>query len=129
MHKQLELEELKKRLSPEKLDEVERNLREYENIHKRRKPIHLPGSKAHLIKVWEDRDKMSRDNYNTKTFFHMHDLDGNKFLDESEIKILIEEELKEQYRPQDLDFDAKEKAEELERMREYFFSVVRHKNL
>lgn len=127
MHKRLELEELVKRLTPVEYEKLyaQTNAHKLYMQHRKIKPIHLPMSKAHLLHVWEERDRMNKDNFNIRTFFNLHDLDDNGFLDEYEVKILVENEVLSKYDTTAPDFDPHEKDEEIERMREYSFTHVR----
>lgn len=124
MHKHLEFEELFKRLSPEQKKELEEKKRELLSKHAGKMPTVMPVSKKHFIKVWEERDRMNRENFNVKTFFHLHDLDGNGFLDEYETKVLLENEVLDAYDPAAPDFDPKVREEDLERMMTYAFETV-----
>lgn len=124
MHKLLEFEELYKRLSLKEQAQVSKVREEVLLEHRRRKPSHLPGSQQHLMQVWEEKDKMDKENFNLKTFFHMHDLDGNSYLDEVEIKTLMESEVADYYDPESPDYDKTVKEEELERMREFVFETI-----
>lgn len=124
MHKLLEFEELFKRLSPLEQMEVRAKMDEMLQTHVRSKPMHMPASKQHLLKVWEEKDQMEKENFNVKTFFHLHDLDGNGFMDEYEIKTLLQTQVLDHYDENEPDFDEREMNEEMERMREYTFTVV-----
>ncbi|ODN05763.1 Nucleobindin-1 [Orchesella cincta] len=124
MQKQLEFEELMKRLSPEMKKKVEKNVYDLYLRHRRAKPIHMPGSKIHLLTVWEEHDRMSKENFNAETFFRLHDLDNNGLWDEPEINILNNKEASPHYDKNEKDFDPKEKQEEIDRMREYTFGEM-----
>lgn len=49
--------------------------------HKNHKKLHEPGHKAQLQEVWEEQDQMQQD-FDPKTFFMLHDLDGNLLWDQ-----------------------------------------------
>ncbi|XP_053383697.1 nucleobindin-1-like [Mercenaria mercenaria] len=79
------------------LDEEHRKAKEeeYENMKKRHEEhpkIHHPGSKAQLEGVWEKTDHMDPEDFDPKTFFNMHDIDGNGFLDQDEVEALFQKE-------------------------------------
>lgn len=92
--------------------------------HEGKKRIHHPGSKQQLEEVWETQDHMSKTDFEPKTFFVMHDVDGNGFLDEDEIKSLFLKELDKLYKDGSFQGDPMERAEEMERMREHVFQEV-----
>ena len=62
-----------------------------------------------------------RKDWDPKTFFAMHDLDGNGEWDENEVRILFRKELDKAYDPNNPEDDMKEREEEMERMREHVF--------
>ncbi|XP_025196397.1 nucleobindin-2-like [Melanaphis sacchari] len=116
--KQMTDEERQKFLSEETKLESEREVK-----HKL-DPIHHPGSKKQLEEVWEKQDEMEGENFNPRTFFAMHDIDGNGFWDEDELKALFVRELDKLYQQGMAKSDLMEKAEEMERMREHVFNEV-----
>jgi hypothetical protein len=78
-------------------------------------------SKDQLEEVWEDQDHMQAQDWDPKTFFAMHDLDGNGRWDENEVRILFKKELDKAYDPNAPEDDIREREEEMERMREHVF--------
>jgi len=74
-----------------------------------------------LEEVWEKQDHMRAEDWNPKTFFAMHDLNGDNFWDEDEIRVLFRKELDKVYDPNEPEDDMKEREEEMERMREHVF--------
>ncbi|KAK4305012.1 hypothetical protein Pmani_023072 [Petrolisthes manimaculis] len=93
--------------------------------------LHHPGSKQQLEQVWEEQDHMQPEDFDPNTFFHLHDLDGNGYWDETEVKSLFKKELDKMYDPNDPNDDLNERMEEMERMREHVFneSDTDHDNL
>ncbi|XP_042231036.1 nucleobindin-2-like isoform X2 [Homarus americanus] len=89
--------------------------------HKQHSKLHHPGSKQQLEEVWEEQDHMQPEDFDPKTFFHLHDLDGNGFWDEIEVKALFKKELDKMYDPNASEDDINERYEEMERMREHVF--------
>jgi hypothetical protein len=51
--------------------------------------INHPGSVDQMEEVWEDVDHLEADQFNPKTFFQMHDVNGDAFLDEGEIEAIM----------------------------------------
>ncbi|XP_066977561.1 nucleobindin-2-like isoform X1 [Macrobrachium rosenbergii] len=99
--------------------------------HAQHGKLHHPGSKQQLQEVWEEQDHMKADDFNPSTFFHLHDLDGNGYWDQVEVKILFQKELDKLYDPNASEDDMNERYEEMERMREHVFreSDVNRDNL
>merc|ERR1719333_2069476 len=64
---------------------------------------------------------MRAEDWNPKTFFAMHDLNGDNFWDEDEVRVLFRKELDKVYDPNEPEDDMKEREEEMERMREHVF--------
>merc|ERR1711970_1457517 len=79
------------------------------------------GTKDQLEEVWEEQDHMAKEDWDPKTFFAMHDLDGNGQWDDNEVRILFKKELDKAYDPNAPEDDMKEREEEMERMREHVF--------
>ncbi|KAG7211177.1 hypothetical protein KM043_010498 [Ampulex compressa] len=90
--------------------------------HKKHEPLHHPGSKQQLEEVWEKQDHMEDQDFNPKTFFHLHDLDGNGFWDQDEVKILFLKELDKLYQQEASQNELLKRHEEMERMREHVFA-------
>lgn len=64
--------------------------------------------------MWEDVDNMPKEDFDMKTFFNLHDLTGDGYLDEAELEALFQKELDKVY-----DKDAKE-----DDMRERYFYLL-----
>lgn len=122
MHKELEYQEQLKRMDEKNRVEAEKQHQERMNKHKEHRPLHHPGSKAQIEEVWEEQDRMAPEDFNPKTFFHLHDLDGNGHWDANEVKALFRKELDKMYDPNAPEDDMKERMEEMERMREHVFN-------
>lgn len=91
-----------------------------EEKHKKHEKLHEPGHKAQLKEVWEEQDQMQQD-FDPKTFFMLHDLDGNGLWDQDEVKALFIKELDKMYQQGAPEDDMRERVEEMERMRESVF--------
>ena len=83
-------------------------------------PLHHPGSKGQLEEVWEETDHLDPEDFNPKTFFRLHDVNGDGYLDPSEVEALFASELDKVYGPNATDHDMVERYEEMNRMREHF---------
>ncbi|XP_032526773.2 nucleobindin-2-like [Danaus plexippus] len=117
--------EFEKHQRIEALDEAHKKeymdkLKQEEEAKKHHKPLHHPGSKQQLEEVWEKQDHMDQQ-FDPKTFFMTHDVDGNGFWDADEVKALFIKELDKMYGPGGPNKDLHERAEEMERMREHVF--------
>jgi hypothetical protein len=69
---------------------------EYEKQVERQKhhpKVNHPGSKDQLEEVWEEQDHLEGEKFNPHTFFSLHDIDGNNYLDEFEIESLFQIEV------------------------------------
>lgn len=98
-------------------------LQDLQEKHKKHEKLHEPGHKKQLEEVWEEQDHMEQE-FDPKTFFMLHDLDGNGLWDENEVKALFIKELDKMYNSQAPEDDMRERMEEMERMRESVFMEV-----
>ena len=98
-------------------EEMEKMAAEHHNHDKLKHPM----TKDQLEEVWEEQDHMDPQDWDAKTFFAMHDLDGNGKWDENEVRILFRKELDKAYDPNKPEDDMREREEEMERMREHVF--------
>ncbi|XP_011865542.1 PREDICTED: nucleobindin-2 isoform X2 [Vollenhovia emeryi] len=109
-------------LKEEERKKYEEELEAMKKKHKDHKPLHHPGSKQQLEEVWEKQDHMEAQEFDPKTFFYLHDLDGNGFWDQDEVKALFLKELDKLYTEGAPEDDTYERREEMERMREHVFN-------
>jgi len=100
---------------------VQEEMEKMEAKHRQHDKMHHPMTKDQLEEVWEEQDHMEAKDWNPKTFFNLHDLDGNGQWDENEVRILFRKELDKAYDPNNPEDDPKEREEEMERMREHVF--------
>jgi len=121
MQKEFEKQEKLKSLDDEHKQQMLKDIDDKEKKHKQHEPLHHPGSKQQLEEVWEKQDQMDNQEFNPRTFFHLHDLDGNGVWDPDEVKALFLKELDKMYTPGAAEDDMRERLEELERMREHVF--------
>jgi len=101
--------------------EVQEEMEKLEAKHRQHEKINHPMTKDQLEEVWEEQDHMAKEDWDPKTFFAMHDLDGNGQWDDNEVRILFKKELDKAYDPNAPEDDMKEREEEMERMREHVF--------
>lgn len=124
IEKEYERRESLEKLSPEKRQEQENLHRKLEEQRKNHERVNHPGSKDQLKEVWEEEDHLDADKFNPKTFFQLHDLDGNQVLDEYEIEALFQIELDKIFNATDPEYDPLEREEEANRMREHVFTEI-----
>nr|CAG4638652.1 EOG090X0B17 [Cyclestheria hislopi] len=122
MQKEFEHREKLKNLDEEKRKEEERAWEDAQKKHKEHPKVHHPGSRQQLEEVWEKQDHLSPESFNPKTFFALHDIDGNGVWDADEVKALFSKELDKVYDPNAPEDDMAERFEEMERMREHVFN-------
>ncbi|PAV57299.1 hypothetical protein WR25_23263 [Diploscapter pachys] len=102
--------------------ERERALKEAEEANKRHnehEKLKHPGGREQLEEVWEEKDHMDKDSYDPKTFFALHDLNGDGYWNDDELEALFQLELEKMYNETDPDDDPRERMEEMYRMREH----------
>ncbi|KAH8296690.1 hypothetical protein KR054_009800 [Drosophila jambulina] len=121
MQKEFEREAQKKEMDEESRKKFENEIKEKEKKHKDHEKLHHPGNKAQLEEVWEKQDHMDKNDFEPKTFFSIHDVDSNGYWDEAEVKALFVKELDKVYQSDLPEDDMRERAEEMERMREHYF--------
>lgn len=121
MQKEFEKQATLKELDDEAKKKFEEEARRNKERHNEHEKIHHPGNKAQLEEVWEKQDHLDKDDFNPKTFFMLHDVDSNGVWDETEVKALFVKELDKVYQSGLPEDDMRERAEEMERMREHVF--------
>merc|ERR1712038_926629 len=120
MEKKFEKEERLKHITDDEAREKEKQkMAELEKKHKDHEKLNHPMTKDQLEEVWEEQDHMAPEDWDPKTFFAMHDLNGDGFWEEDELKVLFQKELDKAYDPNAPEDDMKERAEGSERMREH----------
>ncbi|EDW76987.2 uncharacterized protein Dwil_GK21183, partial [Drosophila willistoni] len=121
MQKEFEREAQKKEMDEESRKKYDAEIHEKEKKHKDHEKLHHPGNKAQLEEVWEKQDHMDKNDFDPKSFFSIHDVDSNGYWDEAEVKALFVKELDKVYNSNLPEDDMRERAEEMERMREHYF--------
>ncbi|KAA8595694.1 hypothetical protein FQN60_010985 [Etheostoma spectabile] len=111
------------------LDDNERKKEEehYEDMRKKHADhpkVNHPGSQNQLKEVWEEADGLDPEDFDPKTFFNLHDTNGDGFFDEQELEALFTKELEKIYDPTNEEDDMVEMEEERLRMREHVMNEV-----
>ncbi|GIY64370.1 nucleobindin-2 [Caerostris darwini] len=122
LEKEATYRESLKNMTEEQRKEAEKHHEEMLSKHKDHPKVHHPGSKPQLEQVWEDQDHMPREEFNPKTFFAMHDINGDGHLDVEEVEALLLPEVRKVYNPNNEEDDPVEMEEEFHRMREHIFN-------
>lgn len=115
-----ELEEM----DANKRSEEEKKLEEMKKKHANHPRVHHPGAEAQLQEVWEESDGLNKKDFDPRTFFYLHDTNGDGLLDEPEIEALFQKELDKVYDPNAPEDDMMERFEEMNRMREHVMNEV-----
>jgi len=121
LEKEFQKEEKLRGYGAESREIHEAEMKKLEEKHKNHPKVHHPGNKAQLEEVWEEQDHMDGVDFDPFAFFTMHDLDSNGFWDQNEVKALFVKELDKVYQQGLPEDDMRERAEEMERMREHVF--------
>ncbi|XP_030416351.1 nucleobindin-2 isoform X2 [Gopherus evgoodei] len=124
MMKEHERREYLKTLNEEKRREEESKYEEMKKKHGDHPKINHPGSKDQLKEVWEESDGLDPNDFNPKTFFKLHDVNNDGFLDEQELEALFTKELEKVYDPKNEEDDMVEMEEERLRMREHVMNEI-----
>ncbi|KAI6215256.1 EF-hand domain-containing protein [Aphelenchoides besseyi] len=119
MKKKAEEDHRLNQLPPKEREEELRKLDESKKRHKEHEKVKHPGGREQLEEVWEETDHMDKDSFDPKTFFALHDLNGDGYWNDDELEALFQIELAKVYNETDPDDDPREKVEEMYRMREH----------
>lgn len=88
MEKKFEREKRLQNIQDEEQRKAEsERLQGMDERHKKHEKMHKPLTKDQLEEVWESQDHMRPEEFDLKTFFTMHDLNGDGFLEESELSV------------------------------------------
>jgi hypothetical protein len=121
LQKEFEKQEKMRSMDEDHRKKYEEEIKTMTEKHVKHDKVHHPGSKDQLEEVWEKQDHMPVEDFDPKKFFMMHDVDNNGFWDEQEVKALFKTELDKVYQQGLPEDDMRERAEEMERMREHVF--------
>ncbi|XP_060033067.1 nucleobindin-2 isoform X4 [Erinaceus europaeus] len=119
MMKEHERREYLKTLDEDKRKAEELKYEEMKKKHENHPKVNHPGSKDQLKEVWEEADGLDPNDFDPKTFFILHDLNSDGYLDEQELEALFTKELEKVYDPRNEEDDMVEMEEERLRMREH----------
>lgn len=97
--------------------EEERKEREKQDLH-----LKHPMTKDQNEDAWEKKDHLPKNEYNPRTYFSLHDLDSDGYLDEDEVMTILEGEFDESY-DRKLE-DPEEKSREMDKMYEHIYQTV-----
>ncbi|KAG8125747.1 hypothetical protein E2320_020920, partial [Naja naja] len=89
MMKEHERREYLKTLDEEKRHQEEAKYEEMKKKHAHHPKVNHPGSKDQLKEVWEEADGLDPNDFDPKTFFKLHDVNADGFLDEQELEALF----------------------------------------
>ncbi|XP_015239972.1 PREDICTED: nucleobindin-2 [Cyprinodon variegatus] len=122
--KEHERRERLKTMNEEDRRKEEQHYEELKKKHANHPKVNHPGSEDQLKEVWQEADGLDPEDFEPKTFFKMHDSNGDGFLDESELEALFTKELEKVYNPANEEDDMVEMEEERLRMREHVMNEV-----
>ena len=77
--------------------EMQKKLKDHEHLRH-------PASKEQLEDVWEHQDGLNKEDFDPKTFFHLHDKNGDRHLDAMELEALFYSEVCDYYCQQERDW-------------------------
>lgn len=125
---ELEKEHLRRKemdhMDEAKRAEAEKKYDEMKKKHADHPKLHHPGAEEQLKEVWEESDGLNKKDFDPRTFFYLHDANGDNQLDESELEALFQKELDKAYDPNQTEDDMVERYEEMNRMREHVMKEV-----
>ena len=124
MEKEHERKETLNKMPEEEKKKAEVEYLGLQKKHKDHPKLHHPGSKQQLEEVWDKKDHLDPNEFQPRTFFKMHDINGDGFLDEEEIEALFQKELDQVYDPNSPEDDMNERYEEMNRMREHVMNEL-----
>ncbi|KAJ3592997.1 hypothetical protein NHX12_005335 [Muraenolepis orangiensis] len=124
MTKEHDRQEHLKTLDEDGRKKEEEHYDEMKKKHAAHPKINHPGSQNQLKEVWEEGDGLDPDDFDPKTFFKLHDSNGDGFFDEQELEALFTKELEKIYDPTNEEDDMVEMEEERLRMREHVMNEV-----
>ncbi|XP_028307171.1 nucleobindin-2b isoform X1 [Gouania willdenowi] len=124
MMKEHERRERLRNMSEEDRKKEEQHFEEMRKKHADHPKVNHPGSENQLKEVWHEADGLDPEDFDAKTFFKIHDTNGDGFFDESELESLFTKELEKVYNPANEEDDMLAMEEERLRMREHVMNEV-----
>uniref|UniRef100_A0A3B5LZG2 Nucleobindin 2a n=1 Tax=Xiphophorus couchianus TaxID=32473 RepID=A0A3B5LZG2_9TELE len=128
MMKEHDRQEHLKTLDEEQRKKEEDHYEEMKKKHADHPKVNHPGSQNQLKEVWEEADGLDPEDFDPKTFFNLHDTNGDGFFDEQELEALFTKELEKIYDPTNEEDDMVEMEEERLRMREHVMNETLEQN-
>ncbi|XP_065647819.1 nucleobindin-2 isoform X5 [Hydra vulgaris] len=119
MEKEHERREKLHNMTAEERAKEEASYKEHREQRSKHEKIHEPGHKAQLEETWEKEDGLDPENFDARTFFNLHDKNGDSFLDMYEIETVFLADIDKVYNESNPEVDLRERSEEIERMREH----------
>ncbi|XP_072242460.1 nucleobindin-2-like [Leuresthes tenuis] len=113
-----------KNMNEEDRKKEEQHYEEMRKKHATHPKVNHPGSEDQLKEVWHEADGLDPEDFDPKTFFKMHDSNGDGFFDENELEALFTKELEKVYNPENEEDDMVAMEEERLRMREHVMNEV-----
>ncbi|XP_039257112.2 nucleobindin-2-like isoform X1 [Styela clava] len=124
MNKALRRQEKLRQMSEEDRKKAEREYQEMRKKHEDHPDMNHPGSKAQMEEVWQEEDGLKGQEFQPKTFFRLHDLNGDNSLDPMELEALFEKDLAKVYDSANPEDDMIEMEAERSRMRQHVMTEV-----
>jgi len=106
------------KLSVEERQRLEQLHKEAMEQKKRHRKLNHPGSAKQMAEVWEKVDHLESQQFTPRSFFKLHDINGDGQLDEGELEAIMLKEAEKVYE-EDPNADPVERQEEMDRMREH----------
>eukprot|EP00731_Ephydatia_muelleri_P024774 Em0016g1045a len=95
---------------------LEQELKDHREQILKHQRINHPAGRKQLEEVWDKQDGLTQEKFDPKTFFFLHDTNGDRYLDPLEMEALFYSEIKKVYGD---DADGIEAHEDMARMREH----------
>ena len=86
---------MRQKVDSEQRQRLEKLHREALEKKKRHPKVNHPGSVDQLEEVWEKVDHLEADQFAPRSFFKLHDINGDDFLDEGELEAIMLKEVSE----------------------------------
>ncbi|TNN86654.1 Nucleobindin-2 [Liparis tanakae] len=128
MLKEHDRKEHLKTLDDDERVKEEEHFEELKKKHADHPKVNHPGSQNQLKEVWEERDGLDPEDFDPKTFFKLHDTNGDGYFDDQELEALFTKELEKIYDPTNEEDDMVEMEEERLRMREHVMNETLEQN-
>jgi len=124
IQKQLDLEEKMAGMDNAQKAAVLEEQKQKRKRHNEHQKIPHPFSQKFILDVWRSIDHLKDEKFDAKTFFLLHDVNGDMYIDPYELEAIFQAELDKVYDPNNPDDDVREMEEERARMREHVMKEV-----